>query len=200
MTTTPRPAIAQADDPRLVQAFRDLHGRRLHGFALLVALGEPEPADRAAGEALAAGGQQAAAMRHPERAAAWLRARTLRALHQGLSRGTALPASARRATLAELGVDGVVYDGLSALSLEGRAALVASAIERFEPIDTETILGASPSAARRVVALARTRYLQAVEGQAEAQAGMTAAQPEGELAKRVREVAARAMTPGWHPQ
>lgn len=204
MTTTPRPAAAQADDPRLVQAFRDLHGRRLHGFALLVALGEPEPAERAAGEALAAGGQRAAALRHPERAAAWLRARTLRALHQGLSRGSAIPASERMASLAPLGVDPVVYDGLALLTLEGRAALVASAIERFELMDTETILGASPSAARRVVALARTRYLQAVEGRAEAPVGTTAGQAEGELAKgelakRVREVAARAMTPGWHP-
>lgn len=199
MTSTPRPAVAQVDDSRLAEAFRNLHGPRLHGFALLVSLGDPEPAERAAGETLAAGEQQATALRHPERAAAWLRARTLRALHQGLSRGTAIPAAARQATLAPLGVDGVVYEGLAVLSLEGRAALVASAIERFEPIDTETILGTSPAAARRVIAQARSRYLQAVEGRPGARAGAPP-QPEGELAKRVREVAARAMTPGWHPK
>lgn len=199
MTLIPRPAVAQVDDSKLAEAFRNLHGARLHGFALLVALGEPEPAERAAGEALAAGEQQASALRHPERAAAWLRARTLRALHQGLSRGAALPASERQATLAPLGVDGVVYDALAMLTLEGRAALVASAIERFEPIDTETILGASPAAARRVIAQARSRYLQAVEGHPAAPASSTPPQPEGDLAKRVREVAARAMTPAWHP-
>ncbi len=195
MTSSPRPALAQADDSKLAAAFRDLHGPRLHGFALLVSLGEPEAADRAAGEALAAGGQQASALRHPERAAAWLRARALRALHQGVSRGTAIPAPARRATLAPFGVDGVVYDGLARLSMEGRAALVASAIERFEPIDTETILGASPAAARRVISQARTRYLEAVEGQASTHPGTV--KTEGDLAKRIREVAARAMSAGW---
>ena len=200
MTSTPGPAIAQLDDSKLAEAFRNLHGPSLHGFALLVALGEPEAAERAAGEALAAGAQQASALRHPERAAAWLRARTLRALHQGLSRGTAIPASARLATLGDLGVESVVYDALAVLSLEGRAALVASAIERFEPLDTETILGSSPAAARRVISEARARYLQAVEGQAGGEVGATSAQPEGELAKRVREVAARAMTPAWHPR
>lgn len=200
MTLIPRPAVAQVDDSRLAEAFRNLHGARLHGFALLVTLGEPGPAERAAGEALAAGTQQASALRHPERAAAWLRARTLRALHQGLSKGNALSASERQATLAPLGVDAVAYEALALLSLEGRAALVASAIERFEPIDTETILGASPAAARRVVIQARTRYLQAVEGRQDAPADAALPQPEGELAKVVREVAARAMTPAWHPK
>jgi len=32
----------------------------------------------------------------------------------------------------------IVASGLAGVSLEGRAALVASAIERFEPIDVET--------------------------------------------------------------
>ena len=94
-------------------------------------------------------------------------------------------------------MDGTVYDGLAVLSLEGRAALVASAIERFEPIDIETILGASPAAARRVIAQARTRYLQAVESPPGRQPSAASAQPDGRLAKRVRDVAARAMSTGW---
>lgn len=197
MTSNPRRAPTAGDDSRLSEAFRELHGRRLHGFALLVSLGEPEHAERAAGEALASGEQQANSLRHPERAAAWLRARTLRALHQGVSRGAALTPETRRATLAPLGVDSVVYEGLAVLNLEGRAALVASAIERFEPIDTETILGASPAAARRVVSQARSRYLQAVESRPGAHLNGNGSQPEGELAKRVRDTAQRAMSPSW---
>ena len=61
--------------PELMRAaFRDLHGTRLHGFALLVTLGDRAHAARLTrGDALAAGMAQAAALRHPERAAAWLR-------------------------------------------------------------------------------------------------------------------------------
>ena len=188
---------AQVEDAKLEAAFRALHGSRLHGFALLVALGEAEAAERAAGEALAAGGRQAAALSHPERAAAWLRARALRGLHQSLSRGTPTSPPAKRAALTSIGVDDTVYEGLAALSAEGRAALVASAIERFEPRDTETILGASPPAARRLIARARDRFLQVVEGQTAEQSGPSTSEPEGMLAKRIRDVAARAMSPDW---
>jgi len=185
-STTPLPADGQAD-PTLADAFHDLHGSRLHGFALLVSLGNGRRAEQAAGEALAAGGEQAAALRHPERAAAWLRARVLRSLRGGRHASVSDPA--RWAALASLGVAAPVYDGMAALSVEGRAALVASAIERFDAIDVETILGASPVVARRAVAQARAGYLTA----AAKPSGGEAVDRPGPLATRVRDVANRAM-------
>ena len=190
---------AQVEDDKLEAAFRDLHGPRLHGFALLVALGEVEVAERAAGEALAAGGQQAAELSHPDRAAAWLRAHAVRGLHQSIGRGPATAAAVRRAAVQSIGVDDVVYEGLTALTVEGRAALIASAIEHFEAEDTQTILGASPTAARRIIARALARYIEVVGAQpGDPSASGPASQ--GLLARRIREVAARAMAPGWEPE
>lgn len=195
-TAIPQPAPAQYDDAILAAAFRDLHGSRLHGFAILVTLGDAPLAERAAGFALAAGADQAAALRHPERAAAWLRARTLRSLHQpGAGRRPPAPA-ARRAALAALGVDEAVYRGLAELSLDARAALVASAIERLDPIDVETILGAAPTAARRAVAQARDRYLRFAGGQPVETAEPSEAHATGELGARVRRAASRAFSSG----
>jgi hypothetical protein len=190
----------QYDDATLAAAFRDLHGPRLHGFALLVTLGDSRAAERAAGFALAAGAAQAAALRHPERAAAWLRARTLRSLHERGSLRRTTHVEAPRVALATLGADEVVYRGLAGLSIDARAALVASAIERFDPIDVETILHAAPAATRHIVAEARKRYLRAaVEGSAEeAKASLDGA--AGELSSRVQDVATRAFSPGEAPQ
>ena len=199
MTSTQRPAPAQVADSKLADAFRELHGRRLHGFALLVSLGETGLSERVASEALEAGAAQASALRHPERAAAWLRARALRGLHQGVGRGAAPELADRKQAVAALGVDDAMYDGLAVLGLESRAALVASAIERFEPIDTETILGASPPATRKVIGTARDRYLQAVHGKSHGWAGVSQPLPDGAIATRVQEVTERAMSPTWKP-
>jgi hypothetical protein len=177
----------------LAEAFHDLHGSRLHGFALLVTLGDARRAELAAGEALAAGSEQASALRHPERAAAWLRARALRALRHG-GRHPTMSEAARRAALASLGVDAAAYEGLAALSIEARAALVASGIERFETIDVETILGAGPSRTRRMIGEARAGYVAVVSKLPGGQSGSPAAYPAGQVATRVRSVAARAMT------
>jgi DNA-directed RNA polymerase specialized sigma24 family protein len=183
----PPPADRRADSS-IAKAFHDLHGPSLHGFALLVSLGNTRRAEAAAGEALAAGGRQAEGLRHPERAAAWLRARVLHSLRSG--RLSSVTDAARWTALASLGVEEPVYEGLAALSVEGRAALTASAIERFESIDIETILGASPSATRRLVAQARADYLAAVGHRASVQTD----EARGPLATRVQDVASRAMT------
>jgi DNA-directed RNA polymerase specialized sigma24 family protein len=186
-TTRPLPTTEHAE-MTLAEAFHNLHGSSLHGFALLVSLGDTERAELAAGEALAAGGRRASELRHPERAAAWLRARVLRSLRDWV--GRSVSDAARWTALASLGVEETVHDGLSALSVEGRAALAASAIERFEAIDVETILGANPSATRRLIARARADYLAAV---GDPPPGANADQA-GPLATRVRDVASRAMT------
>lgn len=198
VTSTPPPALKRDDDPTLTEAFRALHGPRLLGFAMLVTLGEERTAARVAGDALVAGAQQAAALRHPERAAAWLRARALREIRRN-SRSSTSAGTPRRAALAGLGVDDTTYEALSALSVEERAAIVASAIERFEPLDIETILGALPAATRRAVAAARVRYLEMIGARPADEAPWLAADPRGELASRVSDVAARAMSAGGAP-
>lgn len=206
-TTTLSPASADRDDAPLTAAFRDLHGPRLHGFALLVTHGDTHAAEVAAGSALTAGAEQADALRHPERAAAWLRARVVRGLRQG-SRDTSVLDAIRRKALADLGAGEEVFLGLAPLRVELRAALVASAIERFEAIDIETILGAGPAAARRKVAKARKQYLQALDAPAEAEAeaeteaepGIMAGHPDGTLAVRVLGIASRTIALDEAPQ
>ena len=98
----------------------------------------------------------------------------------------------RRAALAPLGVGEAVYRGLAALSINARAALVASDIERLDPIDVETILDAAPSATRHTVAEARSRYLQSATDGVGEEADLALDQQAGELAGRVQRVAARA--------
>lgn len=163
-------------------AFRDVHAARLHGFALLIALGDRAAAMAAAGRALAEGTRRMSELRHPERAAAWLRWRVVRRL-------AARHPSGSLSSLRGLGVDEALFHGLQALSLRERAALVASSIEGFAPLDVATILGVSPVAARRVAATARRRF-----------AAAYAASPSGEvsygpLADRVLLVAARGFVP-----
>ncbi|HEX9634286.1 MAG TPA: hypothetical protein VGB34_02240 [Candidatus Limnocylindria bacterium] len=72
-----------------------------------------------------------------------------------------------------------------------RAALVASTVERFDPIDVETILGMPTGSSLRTVARARQRYLAAVMATANPQELVDT--PGGELGDRIREVADRAM-------
>jgi hypothetical protein len=163
---------------------------------MLVTLGDRQAAELVAGFALVAGANQAAALRHPERAAAWLRARTLHTLHQRRSITRKVPIDARRATLATLGVDEAAFRGLAALNLDARAALVASAIERFDPIDIETILDASPAAARHAAAEALDRYVRHAEATQPAERDEPDDSPTGELASRVRDVANRAFSTG----
>jgi len=192
-----QPDTAPTDDAQLAAAFRELHGARLHGFTLLLTLGDRSLAERLAAFSLAAGARQAAALRHPERAAAWLRARALREVHRQRFLRRSSPAEERRSALAALGVGGATYRGLAALSVDARAALVASAIEQFDPIDVETILDATPAAARHAVAEARNRYLRS----ATVNGSDDSTEPPldddgGELARRVQGVAARAFSTG----
>ena len=102
--------------------------------------------------------------------------------------------------LATLGVDESVYRGLAKLSIDARAALVASAIERLDPIDVETILDSAPAATRHTVAEARSRYLRfAASGSAD-EIDPAPDQPLGELASRVHNVATRAFSTGDGPR
>ena len=87
-----------------------------------------------------------------------------------------------------------MHRGLAALSIDARAALVASVVERFDPIDVETILDAAPAATRHAVAEARSRYMRfAATGSGE-EPGAVPDEPRGEIAARVQEVSARAFS------
>jgi len=160
-----------------------VHGARLHGFALLVAAGDAGRARQAAAEALEAGAAQAARLRHPERAAAWLRRHTLLTLRRGRL-GKGLSEAVRQAALAELGVGMGAYRALGQLSLEQRAAVVASAIEGLAPIDLETIMGAPADRSRRLATDGLRRYLAAM-----APTLPVGLAPAGPLARRIRAAA-----------
>lgn len=172
------------DDDLLRTAFRDVHATRLNGFTLLVALGDRRRAAATAGQAIAEGTQRVHDLRHPERAAAWLRAKVL----QSLRRGKRIEAPSLDA-LRTLGVNEPLLAGLSGLSLMQRAAIVAASVECFAEADVETILDATPIGARRMVATARTRYLAAFAIADRATLG------SGPLTDRVLMVAARGLVP-----
>jgi DNA-directed RNA polymerase specialized sigma24 family protein len=187
--STQNPAESHATVPPdlLRTAFRELHGPRLHGFALLVTLGDQAVAARLAGDALAAGSARIGELRHPERAAAWLRQRVVR--QAGRRRvGTTRP-DGRRAALEELGVDDAAFASLSALNLRERAALVVTTVERLDRRDVATIIGLDGTRLERLVQRARrhaTTVGASVHGERPAS--------DGPLVTRIRAIARRTLS------
>jgi DNA-directed RNA polymerase specialized sigma24 family protein len=181
-------------DPRaadlLRAAFRDVHGPRLHGFALLLTLGDRDRAGAAAGRALGAGTARADELRHPERAAAWLRARVMGEVRR--QRGQ-LPqrVDERDATLSELHVLREAIDALGQLPIDERAALIAGAIERLDITDVATVLGQNLGSTRRILRAARAHYLEAA-GHALRERPVTEL-PPGAISRHVDEAAAWAL-------
>ena len=163
-------------------AFRDLHGARLHAFALLLTLGDRSMAATLASEALAAGVEHLDELRHPERAAAWLRrriveeARTLRP-HE---------ASTAEAAVAVLGADAAMLQALARLGRSERAALIASVIERLDRRDVGLIVGRSGGALDRLIRRARDRYAAAFPAP-------EPAAPGGPIVSHIHEVARQAL-------
>jgi DNA-directed RNA polymerase specialized sigma24 family protein len=178
----PVPHEPSTDDARA--AFRALHGRHLHGFALLLTLGDASQVARLTDAALVAGARELDALRHPERAGAWLRRRVFTELREG-GRGavesTDLP-------LADLGAGPAVMAGLTALDRRARAAIIAAEIERFDARDVATIVGRSGGALDRLLRAARSRYLAARAADPAEPASI-----EGGLVDRIRDVARRTM-------
>ena len=185
----PRPATERAThDETLQEAFRELHGARLHGFALLLTLGDQATAARLAADALAAGAVRAAELSHPERAAAWLRQRIVRAAGRGRRR-SGPPHDRRRVALEALGVDDAAMAGLGALDVRERAALVAGTIERLDPRDLATVVGMDGGRLERLVQRARRRAMTAAAPLIDLGAG-----EDGPIAARIRSIAARTMS------
>ena len=180
-------------EPDLLRAaFRDIHGARLHGFSLLVTLGDRTRAAQAASTAVAAGAQRAVELRHPERAAAWLRRRVLKELQR--TRASRYVTSAERhAALVEIGAAEPAIAALENLTQVRRAALVAGLVERFASTDVATILGTDLSGAQRALSLARREYLTAAtQGMHELPSATITG---GALADRIEQVASRAVGP-----
>jgi len=167
-----------------------LHGPRLHGFALLLTLGDRRLAGVSAGRVLSAGAARAAQLRHPERGAAWLRAELLSEVRRA---GAPRPQSveARHATLAALGVPDGLTDALAALPLDERAALIAGMVERLDIRDVATILDRSGAATRQMLRNARVKYLGVASQWLRGVPETTL--PGGELSRRIDEAAAWAV-------
>lgn len=193
---TPTASSAAPNDIReanlLRAAFRDLHAARLHGFALLVTLGDRTRAAQAASIAVAAGAQRATELRHPERAAAWLRRQVLKELRH-IPPSRHLTPTERHLALVEIGGAQPAIAALEELTPERRAALVAGVVERFSVADVATILDTDLVGAQRALEGARRQYLAA--------AGLwTVEQPSavvagGALADRINQLAARTVGP-----
>lgn len=184
---TPATTGTAAPPAALRTAFRELHGRRLHGFSLLLTLGDRPLAARLTAQALAAGSGRIDELRHPERAAAWLRAQVVGAMPR---RRHAPSPDHERAALDPLGADPAVVDGLADLGVRQRAALITSDIERLDRRDVETVVGRTGAGLERLLTRARGRYVMAY-------ATMPLASdrdPEaGPLVRRIRAVAARTL-------
>ena len=170
------------DQAALAAAFRDLHGRRLHGFAMLLTL-DPDRAALLAAEALAAGAARADALRHPERGAAWLRARVV-----GAARRAGRPAPRASRTLELLGVDHATAAALASLDVASRAAVIATITEGFDPRDVATIVGVEGRRLARLVERGTERFLAARA------MALGLVPPEGPTIDRLHAAARRAIT------
>jgi DNA-directed RNA polymerase specialized sigma24 family protein len=107
----------------------------------------------------------------------------------GLPRRVREPSPAdERVALEPLDVDRAVIDGLAALSVRERAALVASDVERLDARDVADLVGRSGRALERLLSGARRRYMRA-----HAAAPLADASPDGQLVARIRDVAHRAL-------
>ena len=174
---------------QLRAAFWDTHAARLHGFALLITVGDRQRAASAAATAMAAGAERAAELRHPERAAGWLRHQVIRELRR-TRLSLNLSAKERHAALLALGVTKPVISSLEGLTVERRAALVAGTLEGLGLPDLATTLDTDLIRASRAVEAARREYLAIAAGAAIAPAKTA---PSGPLAERIRDIAARAL-------
>jgi DNA-directed RNA polymerase specialized sigma24 family protein len=184
-TNPPEPISADPSHEALHGAFRELHAPSLHGFALLLTLGDRRRALALSADALAAADAHAAELRHPERAAAWLRSRVVASAGRRDSR---IEAQARMDALGGLGVATSVLAGLAALGTRERAALIGSAIERFDDRDVATIVGRSGHSLDALLRRAREAFLLGSAAAPEGPSGLG-----GPLTDLVRAAAARVM-------
>ena len=165
-------------------AFREVHARSLYGFALLLELGDRPRATQLAENALASAVGRVDGLRHPERAAAWLRGRAVRQARANIRLGRRPPAG----RLAELGAEESVMRALAFLSPRERAALIASDIERFDRRDVASIVALDAPALEQLLRRARERYFRAYADSAPGEV------PDGPTVLRIQAIAHRHLT------
>lgn len=173
--------IRDVDDHSLEQDFVELHGDRLLGFAMLVTLGDPSLAGQLTSEALGAGVARLEQLRHPVRAAAWLRGEVTNNAGRPAWGHRRPNETERRDVLRSMGVDPPTYDALASLNVRSRAAVVATAVEGFAVADVFEIVG-SDERVRHARRDFLTAYLAASQSR-------DWSPPKGELATRVRAAA-----------
>lgn len=187
--TADTPATRAPALPELRRAaFRDLHGSRLHGFALLVTLGDQALAARLASEAVAEGSDRIDELSHPERAAAWLRRHVMGAIGGQLPDSVAT-AAGRRATLEALDADAVAFASLAALDVRERAALAAYTVERLDLRDVATIVGIDGARLERLLRQAHAKAMRSAGRALDLHPG-----DGGPIAARIRTITERTLT------
>lgn len=142
--------------PELYAAFREVQRPRLIAFAFVFMLGDRTGAEHAADAALAATTGSVNQLRHPERAAAWLRRHIVRS-----PQVRPTPSAAGQAAMARIGIDAARFAALCALDRLERAALVASVVEGIDSRDVEDIVGCRPRDLDRLLKRATRKYLAA---------------------------------------
>ncbi len=167
-------------------AFRELHADRLYGFALLLTLGDRALAARLATDALTAGSAQLDRLRHPERAATWLRSCVVRGARRPSGADPRMDVRVR--SLAALGADGAVVAGLVALRRVDRAAFIASSIERLDRRDVAVVVDLEGRKLERMLERAMRMYVDA-----HARASDGSSPRGGPLADRIHDITARAL-------
>lgn len=140
-------------DANVAAAFRELHRGRLLGFTFLYLLGDRLSAEQVSDAALAAGVERVDELRHPERAAAWLRRHVVRS-----SRYIRRPSADGAAALERHGIPRASQAGLAALNRSERAALIAHLVEGLDVRDVAAIVGCSPRQLDTLLARATSKY------------------------------------------
>jgi len=167
-----------------------MHASRLHGFALLVTIGDEARAASAAAAAMKAGAKRAEELRHPERAAGWLRRQVIIELRRSWPTVPVTPAGWHE-VLRRMHVTDTLISALESMTVERRAALVAGTIEGLELADVATTLDMDLARAGRAVEGARREYMD-VAARSAAPAEVTL---PGPLAQRIGDITARAIGP-----
>jgi hypothetical protein len=193
----------EPDSELLHAAFRDVHAARLYGFALLILHGDRPAAAYLTNATLHDHASRVPGLRHPERAAATLRADLLNRARR--LRRPPVNGEERTAALRGLHVDDPTASAIGSLRIEARAAIVAADVERFGEEDVAMILGRSAHAARRAVAAARRSYLAAATTDAARHGAADGATSlldpgtpfvgGGAVSSRIARVATRALAP-----
>jgi DNA-directed RNA polymerase specialized sigma24 family protein len=180
------------------ESMRELHGRRLHGFALLVTLGDQPLAGRLAADALAADDVGTTELSRPALTAALLRRAVLRlATHREadleldqviVGMNSPVPPVDGPAALESLRVDARAFAALRVLGIRQRAAIVATFVERLAPRDVATIVELDGARLESLVRDALHLATSAADANLPDQST-----PDGPVVRRMRKIAARTL-------